>query len=105
MRYAALFSILIASSAAAQSVRESYRTPYQAWRLKAPALEESASAPTTAFPEQVRATSEAAQAFFNARAAAFLNPHPEAAEQTAWGTRPLATAEPLLSVPSEVQQM
>jgi hypothetical protein len=105
MRYATLASLLLVSTLLAQSPRDRYRAPYQAWRQTAPALEQSASAPTTAFAEQVRATSEAAQVFLNARAAAFLDPFPGAAEQAAWGARPLATAEAMLTVPQEVQQM
>ncbi len=65
----------------------------------------TAGAPTAAFTDQVRASSEAAQTFFNARAAALLTPYAGVAEQAAWGARPLATAEPLLTVPQEVQQL
>ncbi len=105
MRGAAIAAILSASCAWSQSARDSYRNPYQAWRQTAPALEESASAPTAAFADQVRASSEAAQVFFNARAASLLTPFPEVADQLAWSSRPLATAETLLTVPQEVQQL
>ncbi|MEO5923077.1 MAG: hypothetical protein ABIR70_04550 [Bryobacteraceae bacterium] len=96
---------LLASGAWAQATHDSYWLPYQAWRQVAPALEQDAAAPTATFPDQVRKTGEAAQSYFDARVANYLNPHTGAAEQAAWGTRPLATADSLLTLPPEVQQL
>ncbi len=96
---------LLASSAWAQSNHDNYWLPYQTWRQAAPALEQDAAAPPATFPDQVRKTSEAAQTYFSARSANYLNPYPGAADQTAWGARPLATADSLLAVPAEVQQL
>ena len=98
----AILAIAMATAAWAQP---NPKALYQAWRQSAPALEETAGAPTAVFADQVRASSEAAQAFFNARAASLLAPYPSIAEHAAWGSRPLATAETLLTVPQEVQQL
>ena len=102
MRRTILTALVLSTPVWAQANPKSL---YQAWRQAAPALEETAGAPTAAFTDQVRASSEAAQTFFNARAAALLTPYAGIVDQAAWGTRPLATAEPLLTVPQEVQQL
>lgn len=97
--------LLAAAPAWSQTARDGYRVPYQAWRQAAPALEQDASAPTPAFADQVRASSEAAQKFFSARAAYLAAAQPSAAEQTLWASKPLATAEVMLATPPAVEQL
>lgn len=97
--------LLAAGSAWAQNTRENYRTPYQAWRQAAQTLEQDAAAPPPAFSDQVRSSVEAAQKFFSARAAYLTSAQPNAAEQTAWASQPLATAEALLTTPQALDQL
>ncbi len=97
--------LLAAAPAWSQTARDSYRVPYQAWRQAAPALEQDASAPTPAFADQLRASTEAAQKFFSARAAYLAAAQPSAVEQTAWASKPLATAETMLATPPAVEQL
>ena len=105
-RYGTLMLIGLAVPAWAQVVsRESYRGPQQAWRQAAPALEQEAAVPGAQFMEQLRVSAEAAQVFFNARAAYFPSAQPDAAAQLSWAAKPLATGETLLSTPLNVEQL
>jgi hypothetical protein len=106
-RYGTLVWIGIGCSAAAwaQTDRENYRVPYLAWRQAAPALETDASAPTPTFAAEVGVAAQNAQTFFSARAAYLTAAQPNAAEQTAWASKPMASAETLLTTPQSVEQL
>lgn len=102
-RYAIL--TMIAAACCAQPTREQYRAPYQAWRQAAPGLEQDAAAPAPAFAEQVRVSQEGAQKYFTERSAYLAGAQPAAVAQTAWASKPLATAEVLLATPANVNQL
>jgi len=89
----------------AQAGRDSYRVPYQAWRQTAPALEQDAATPTATFATQVQASTQAMQAYLQARAAFITTPLAASVEQAKWLGQPFARAEALLTSPTEVQQL
>jgi hypothetical protein len=105
MRLGTILVLILAGQTWAQSSRDSYRVPYQAWRQAAPALEQDASAPGPAFAGQAQTAAQAGQAFFNAREVYFTTAQPGRAEQIKWTGTPLEHGDTALSTPPEIQQL
>ena len=104
MKHTALF-LITAAPLLGQANRDSYRTPYQAWRDIAPALEQDAAAPNTEFEGRVQASREAVERFLAARAAYFTGVSADSAAETEWMTKPLVHAEALITARPEVDVM
>jgi hypothetical protein len=105
MRRCTLLLIGLTVPAWAQASREEYRALYKTWRQVAPALEQDAASPNAAFATQLQSSTEAAQRFFDARAAYFPAMQTEAVEQSKWLGQPFTRADAQLNTPADVQQL
>lgn len=102
-RYALL--ILAAAPLLAQTNRDAYRAPYQAWRDVAPTLEQDAATPNTEFAGKVQAATQAADKFLAARADFITANRAESATQAEWVAKPLAHPEAMLAPRAEMQTL
>ncbi len=99
------FLMLAAAPLLAQTTRESYRVPYQAWRDAAPTLEQDAATPNLEFAGKAQAAAQAAEKFLAARADFITATRADSTTQAEWAAKPLEHAEAMLAPRAEMQTL